>query len=435
MKKTLARNLFVAVGLVALIAAAGISRFNLTGSDISPGANALDVKNISYTVSGEIFTLKDGRAEKERTPGSTSTKSVSIFGEPAYGDLDADGDTDAALVLVNDPGGSGTFYYAVLAMRESETYRATNAMLLGDRIALQTIEIRDSRAVYNYAERRADEPMTALPSINKSVWVHYNANTGEIGEWVKDFEGETDTVLTEAEARAIAERMCIKGGEALAPGFHNTGTRTWWFDANLNATRPGCSPACVVSEDKETAVINWRCTGAKPVPVSCTTEERRAETCAGVYEPVCATVNIQCIKAPCEPIQETFSNACEACRNGLVPSYVPGACSSVKIIQGVTGQILLGPTCPVMRIPPDPQCADRPYATKIQIIAVGSPQSAPYATATSDAEGRYSMVLPPGIYALQPVGGQPLPRCETKEVTIVAGAMTETNLSCDTGIR
>lgn len=67
--------------------------------------------------------------------------------------------------------------------------------------------------------------------------------------------------LSEAEARAIAERTCIKGGESLAPGYRNDYTKTWWFDANLNSTREGCNPACVVSDETRQAEINWRCTG------------------------------------------------------------------------------------------------------------------------------------------------------------------------------
>ncbi|MDD2870831.1 MAG: hypothetical protein PHS49_02475 [Candidatus Gracilibacteria bacterium] len=67
--------------------------------------------------------------------------------------------------------------------------------------------------------------------------------------------------MTEAEAKAIAEKICIKGGESISPGYYNENTKTWWFDANLNATKPGCNPACVVSETTKTAEINWRCTG------------------------------------------------------------------------------------------------------------------------------------------------------------------------------
>ncbi|MFA5188663.1 MAG: hypothetical protein WC460_04860 [Patescibacteria group bacterium] len=75
---------------------------------------------------------------------------------------------------------------------------------------------------------------------------------------------EVNSALSEAEARAIAEKACIKGGEALSAGTYNAITKTWWFDANLNATKPGCNPACVVSETTKTAEINWRCTGLIP---------------------------------------------------------------------------------------------------------------------------------------------------------------------------
>ncbi|HXK38200.1 MAG TPA: hypothetical protein VJ579_03985 [Candidatus Paceibacterota bacterium] len=72
---------------------------------------------------------------------------------------------------------------------------------------------------------------------------------------------EVVSLLTEAEARVIAEASCVKGGEVLAAGTYNPNSKTWWYDANLNATRPGCNPACVVSEETKTAEINWRCSG------------------------------------------------------------------------------------------------------------------------------------------------------------------------------
>lgn len=59
---------------------------------------------------------------------------------------------------------------------------------------------------------------------------------------------------------------------------------------------------------------------------ACTDEQRKADVCVELYEPVCATVNVQCIKAPCDPIKETFSNSCTACINPLVESYTQGEC-------------------------------------------------------------------------------------------------------------
>ncbi len=193
MKKLLTTSLFVVIIIMALILVAGIYRFNFTnGGDIIPGVNT-DVKNSSYTIDGQTFTLIDGKAEKEIAPGSATKHTVSIFGEPVYGDLNKDGKEDAAVMLVSNPGGSGKFYYAVLAIATGSSYTTTNTLILGDRIAPQNVNIMDGRAVYNYAERKANEPMTTQPSMGKSLWIHYDMKTGEIGEWVKDFEGEADT--------------------------------------------------------------------------------------------------------------------------------------------------------------------------------------------------------------------------------------------------
>lgn len=81
---------------------------------------------------------------------------------------------------------------------------------------------------------------------------------------VNEMKNDTESTgkMTEKEAQTIAETTCIKGGEALTSGgTYNPNSKTWWFDANLNSTQPGCNPACVVSEETKTAEINWRCTG------------------------------------------------------------------------------------------------------------------------------------------------------------------------------
>ena len=193
--KNILKKLFIAFLFIAIIViVAGIYRFNFTnGGDIIPGTNVPDVKNSSYIIDGETFVLVNGIAEKKIASSSSTKHIVSIFGEPVYGDLNKDGNNDAAVMLVSNPGGSGTFYYAVLAIATGTTYITTNTLILGDRIAPQTIEIHDGRAVFNYAERKPKEPMSTQPSMGKSLWINYDIKTGEIGEWVKDFEGEADT--------------------------------------------------------------------------------------------------------------------------------------------------------------------------------------------------------------------------------------------------
>ncbi|MDP2668335.1 MAG: hypothetical protein Q8P07_00660 [bacterium] len=76
----------------------------------------------------------------------------------------------------------------------------------------------------------------------------------------------------------------------------------------------------------DTEIKNDKNSGEITEMFKCLPEQRNAEACTADVDPVCATVQIQCIKAPCNPIQETFSNSCNACKNSLVSSYTAGEC-------------------------------------------------------------------------------------------------------------
>ena len=66
--------------------------------------------------------------------------------------------------------------------------------------------------------------------------------------------------LTMEQAKEIALNSdCLSEGNLTGEYSYNENSRTWWF--NMNADREGCSPACVVYEETESAEINWRCTG------------------------------------------------------------------------------------------------------------------------------------------------------------------------------
>lgn len=188
--------LLIGAGLVALALIITFARLNsdavVETEDGKVDTEEASVLDASFIVDGKTFALVDGFAEIESAPGSASKETLSIFGAPIYDDLDNDGDEDSAVLLQQTSGGSGVFYYAALALFDGTKYVSTNAMFLGDRIAPQTIEIQEGRAVFNYVDRKAGEPMTAQPSVGKSVWVHYDAKSNEIGEWVKDFEGEAN---------------------------------------------------------------------------------------------------------------------------------------------------------------------------------------------------------------------------------------------------
>jgi len=61
--------------------------------------------------------------------------------------------------------------------------------------------------------------------------------------------------------------------------------------------------------------------------IMCSPESKLAEACNRMYAPVCGLVEVQCVTTPCNPVPETFSNACTACAQGNVISYTEGQCT------------------------------------------------------------------------------------------------------------
>lgn len=155
-----------------------------------------DYKNATYIIEGDSVTLKNGVSEIS-IPGSTSTITTTYFGNEVFTDLNDDGREDVVFLLTQDSGGTGFFYYVVASLNTENGYVGSQALLLGDRIAPQTTEISQNPnhknvIVVNYAVRAPGDPMTAQPSMGKSVWLKLDVGSMQFGEVVQDFEGEAD---------------------------------------------------------------------------------------------------------------------------------------------------------------------------------------------------------------------------------------------------
>ncbi len=123
-----------------------------------------DPRNTTYTINNQSFTLKNGISEIA-APNSSSKIITRYFGNEATGDLTGDNIPDLAYLITQETGGSGIFYYAVVAINNGGTYTLTNPFFIGDRIAPQPTEIKNMELYVIYAERKQGEPMTARPSV------------------------------------------------------------------------------------------------------------------------------------------------------------------------------------------------------------------------------------------------------------------------------
>lgn len=102
---------------------------------------------------------------------------------------------------------------------------------------------------------------------------------------------------------------------------------------------------------------------------------------------------------------------------------------------GMSGTVLLGPTCPVQRNPPDPACADKPY--KADLVVVTASGSQIVKQFTSDDSGKFSIKINPGEYEIKSASTSNLhPRCSsTGTIKVTSNTYTIVTVSCDTGIR
>lgn len=169
------------VALLVLVAAgAGLYWFGTFARTEPEGpVGASDYKSATFLIEGEEVTLVNGKAESDPpaggAPGSASKTITQYFGNEAKGDINDDGIPDLAFLLTQTRGGSGTFYYVVVALQTpAGGYTGTNAILLGDRIAPQPIEIRHTIVIANYADRKPGEPMTTQPSVGTSKYTYFD---------------------------------------------------------------------------------------------------------------------------------------------------------------------------------------------------------------------------------------------------------------------
>ena len=209
MKKTS----LILVALVLIIIVFSIYKYNFGNNNINDNTNNADVADINnqtvkqdfshdgtYTIDGRKVTLKNGISEVPAAPGSSSKIVTKYFGNDLKHDLDEDGKEDRVFILTEESGGSGVFYYVVALLDTSSGPVGSDGVLLGDRIAPQTINIDEGKTtrgttrqnviVVNYADRKLGDSFAVAPSVGKSIWLKLDPKTMQFGEVAQNFEGE-----------------------------------------------------------------------------------------------------------------------------------------------------------------------------------------------------------------------------------------------------
>ena len=137
------------------------SQDNQTDSSQPVAQAAQDPANAGYYIDGILYTLVNGELEQP-IEESTAVNKFKLLEFKATGDLNKDGADDVAVVLTNDAGGTGTFYY--LSIFTSGTPVVENTYNFGDRVVVKDLTFTDGKFQVTYLDRSPDQDMASEPS-------------------------------------------------------------------------------------------------------------------------------------------------------------------------------------------------------------------------------------------------------------------------------
>ena len=119
-----------------------------------------DLEHLSIEIDGDPVRLAAGRASV--THGGQSTSVFTLQDRIARGDLDGDGDEDMVAHIIERSAGTGTFHYVAAVIDEAGTAVARSPVLVGDRVVVDDIWVRDGSIGVSLFDRGPDEPFTIL---------------------------------------------------------------------------------------------------------------------------------------------------------------------------------------------------------------------------------------------------------------------------------
>ncbi|MFA6304331.1 MAG: TspO/MBR family protein [Patescibacteria group bacterium] len=161
------------VPYILWVSFAGYLNFSIWQLNNSPAVvknnSIFDPQNCAYVIEDQPVVLTNGLSVQDVVDANAKI-TTKYFGNQVNADFNADGLVDVAFLATQTSGGSGTFYYTLVALNTSTGCQGLAADFIGDRIAPQTTEFKDEMIIVNYADRKATESFDVAPSIGLSKY-------------------------------------------------------------------------------------------------------------------------------------------------------------------------------------------------------------------------------------------------------------------------
>lgn len=193
-----------------------------------------DISSATFTgIYGEPVQLTRGRYEgfPPDTSGASHPILELVLDLHAEGDLDGDGSPEAAVLLKEDSGGSGTFIYlAAVGVREGTPVNLGTVMV-GDRVQVRFLAIESGTIRLGLVAHASDDPMCCPTRVVVRSWALVE---GELVETGARDEGELGLGLL-ADGRWVLDEI-----DGRAPGA-GTEPVTLGFDGSQVSGSAGCN--------------------------------------------------------------------------------------------------------------------------------------------------------------------------------------------------
>jgi hypothetical protein len=187
---------------------------------------------------------------------------------------------------------------------EESDFNGVEAIVGQYEVAEGTLTYKSGEVVSDIAAADISDAGFALFLKNYSSRTGLNLTASSTAEIITYISADMDVVTPDMATSSDEFVACTMDAKMCPDGSY------------VGRTGSACEFAACPSEDLSQKTI------------TCSPDQKEAMMCAEVYQPVCASVQIQCVTTPCEPILKTFSNSCEACSEHSVTEYTEGECSS-----------------------------------------------------------------------------------------------------------
>ncbi len=201
------------------------------------------VKNAKYMLvsrdGNPTVQLTNGAYQSNNNPLSTDFMSITLASQMAFGDLNGDGQGDAAVLLAENYGGSGVFVSVVAMLDQNGQPMQAAAELIDDRPIINSISIQDGKIFLDATVHGPNDPgcCAAQPTkrsfryeSGRLIMTDYSSGTPDGGQRVI-------TIDSPANGAQASWPLTVTGKVAIAPFENGLGYTV--FDSNDNQVSTG----------------------------------------------------------------------------------------------------------------------------------------------------------------------------------------------------